>query len=203
MSRVFFKFLLIYLTTFHMGLTVLYLLPPNPVTKHYQNITHQYMDPIFTQNWNLFSPDPVVYNLKLIYRCEIANSSWSQWQDPISELIKSHQNNRLLFKGKLIYTYHGMYRNLLNKNSNSMKASNCDSKDLGCENKRRQAFSSTPEVKIVNDFVRAVCKSQFGNDKNQFKIVKIYPKKFSERNLVSASHPAITAFESGGDFANP
>lgn len=201
MDRFLLKFVFIGLVVFHLGMTILYLLPNNPGTKYYQSFSRTYMDPIFTQNWKLFSPDPVVYNLKLFYRCKTTNDLWSPWQDPVAMLVQSHQDNRLLFKGKLIYVYHGLYRNLLNKNATSMETTKCKRDDALCEIKRKQEIAKTAEAQIVTRFVATVCKRQNHLATNEFRIIKEYPKKFSERHLENANQPIQIAFESREFYA--
>lgn len=201
MLNQFIKLLFVFVIIFHVGMTVLYLLPANPATQYYSGLSKSYMNPIFSQNWNLFSPDPVVYNLRLLYRCEKGKTQWSNWFDPAVKLVRKHQSNRFLFKGKLIYVYHNLYRNLLNTSSDLAKKFNCAKDDAGCEKRFRFELKQTQEAKLVSKFVKTMCQKQSYNLKNEFKIVKVYPKKFSERHDRKATRPIVIGFDSRDYYA--
>lgn len=91
---------LILLLIVHTLLVVLSLTPDNPVKKQYQDRIQGYMDPLFTQNWKLFAPNPVSQHRSLAAQARIVDprtgkTTESEWLDLSQPLIKQKQQNRL------------------------------------------------------------------------------------------------------------
>ncbi len=164
--------------SWHVLATALYLGPNNPMTKHYQPAIQAYMEPFFIQNWNLFAPEPATSSLQMWYRCE-DNKSWSKWMDPLSNLIKQHQANRFTHKGKLIYVYQGLSRNLLNDYVTKKNQLKC--RDKACEDQLMTNMKSVNHYKMAQKFVSSLCLTR-NSKTSQFQILKVYPKSYSKRH---------------------
>jgi len=53
---------------FHFGLTVAYVLPPNPASTAWQRLLDATIGRYYSQNWQLFAPDPLAQNYALYVR---------------------------------------------------------------------------------------------------------------------------------------
>jgi hypothetical protein len=74
----------------HFALVALSLMPPNPLRHQFQFEIQRYLTPWFTQNWNLFAPNPVNGNFSLLvqYRYETASElHTSQWIDVTTPIL--------------------------------------------------------------------------------------------------------------------
>lgn len=108
--------------TFHLGMHILYLAPPNPATHQYSDFIETYMGTFFTQNWHLFAPEPATSSLQISYRC----NSLHDWQYPINDLLKSHKSFPFTAKGKQTYVLQNLAREIYNgkilkKNDDSIR----------------------------------------------------------------------------------
>ncbi|MBS2964552.1 hypothetical protein KGA66_15965 [Actinocrinis puniceicyclus] len=55
----------------HLAATFLYNAPANPVSQRYAEAVHWWMDPLFSQNWRLFAPNPISENLRIEARASL------------------------------------------------------------------------------------------------------------------------------------
>lgn len=91
----------------HFAMTALYVSPLSPVkVRHYRTVL-DYMEPVFYQDWHLFSPSPPDYDLKLHVRCRMVERGTgrkrrSDWVDISSDLVRRHQEIRLSPLGALV-----------------------------------------------------------------------------------------------------
>lgn len=96
------KNLLMFLTiivSIHCLLTICYNLPTNPFSKKHENIIHSYMNPLFSQTWTLFAPNPVSSNNNLQVQFYTAENK-SKWFD-ISSYYQKYSRKYYLHP----YTY--------------------------------------------------------------------------------------------------
>ncbi|MET8861741.1 DUF5819 family protein [Nonomuraea sp. NPDC004580] len=63
------------LLSFHFIATFLYLAPSNPISEQSASILNGYIKPYFHQNWELFAPDPVDYNTRVLVRAKARDST--------------------------------------------------------------------------------------------------------------------------------
>lgn len=168
----------------HLGSTALYLAPNNPLKKYYESSVKAYMDPIFTQNWMLFAPEPARYSLKFWYRCknETTGTSWSDWKDPMAPLIREHQDFRFTFKGKLLYVYQAIARSTLNHYVMTSRKLECQS-EKDCHDQIQAKIKKGIYYPVAERFTRDLCLAENPtNNLAQFQILKIFPKSYSHRN---------------------
>ena len=79
---------------FHFAIVFIYLSPDNPVRDRYWDWIERYMTPLFTQNWNLFAPNPVNRHENLPIRFEYKDakggtkqSEWMEISRPIVQAL--------------------------------------------------------------------------------------------------------------------
>ncbi|WP_283134314.1 DUF5819 family protein [Rhizohabitans arisaemae] len=69
----------------HFGMTFLYVAPWNPAYDKSASVVEGYMNPYFGQNWELFAPDPIDYNARVLVRAKVKDASgWERhtgWLD--------------------------------------------------------------------------------------------------------------------------
>jgi len=91
--------LLIAALTIHFGLLAIYLMPYNPVKVHLNELSTRYVDPIFTQRWELFAPEPIIGSKVFLVSCRIPDESGemheTQWIDVTTRLYDMHYRSRI------------------------------------------------------------------------------------------------------------
>lgn len=66
----------------HMAATFLYNAPTNPVSQKYAGPLHDWMTPVFTQNWQLFAPNPLSEEIDVQARGSLTGSGQvTAWRD--------------------------------------------------------------------------------------------------------------------------
>lgn len=84
----------------HFGIVILSLTPDNPVKQRHREFIQAYMDPLFTQSWKLFAPNPVSQHRNLSAQARIVNPrteevTETEWVDITEPMIKEKQGKRL------------------------------------------------------------------------------------------------------------
>jgi Family of unknown function (DUF5819) len=81
---------LLYVLLFiHFSIVGLSLLPNNPISHVHKSQIRSYVDPFFTQNWNLFAPNPIASNQTLLieftthYKKDSVTSKWLDIKDAV------------------------------------------------------------------------------------------------------------------------
>ena len=69
-----------FIMLFHASMTVLYNSPINPIKVKLGFIIDNYMNPLFSQNWNLFAPNPVSTNMDIVTRGGYKDSNGNEKQ---------------------------------------------------------------------------------------------------------------------------
>ena len=93
------------LLTVHSTLTVAYLLPDNPLSRALAPVTHRYMEPLLTQDWRMFAPDPSTSSAKFWYRYQTAGGEWTNWRDPAESLLREFQKFPVTYKGHILWLH--------------------------------------------------------------------------------------------------
>ena len=66
----------------HLSATFLYNAPSNPVSQRYAKQIQWWMEPLFTQNWRLFAPNPISENVSVQARASLSpDGSVTEWVD--------------------------------------------------------------------------------------------------------------------------
>lgn len=167
----------------HIICTILYNVPANPLTGTYNGHVSNYMDPLFTQKWLLFAPEPATFDLKLWYKVKNEHS-WSSWFDPLEPVLKKHHHMRFTYNAKLLYVYGNIARDLSIANEALTLQFPCGENDTACKKRRNDSLEMTPEFILAKRYVKRDILSSFATtkiDSIQIMIIQLYPKQFSER----------------------
>ena len=77
----------------HFSFIILSVVPFNPIVNKTDKTVSKYTNPIFTQNWALFAPDPIDRNTSLQIKAYYKNGNESKWLDSSNTIItKMHKN---------------------------------------------------------------------------------------------------------------
>jgi hypothetical protein len=168
----------------HLLFTILHNAPANPLTKSYQPATERYIEPYFTQRWQLFAPEPATYMLKLWYRVKV-NQTWEHWTDPLAPILAKHQHNRFTYNAKLLYVYGNLARDLKYEYESIGTRLSCADTSQACTRQREDSLQQTNSyrqaVRYVIDDYQTSDRNAFQPDSIQMLVVQIYPKQYSER----------------------
>lgn len=168
----------------HGAMTVLYLSPPNLLSNQAIGVVKSYMQPLFYQDWHLFSPDPGFSTTQLWMRCG-QDESWGPWFDPFSKLLEEHYATRVTGRGKLLYVYNGIGRGLYEAMGAQQKACGADEERCSEENLAVEV-TETSHFDLASRFASDVCAALHiparNADSFQIRVVDLTPKKFSQRN---------------------
>lgn len=77
----------------HFSIVIADVIPYNPITNKHQQSIDQYMNPVFSQNWHLFAPEPVAHNDGIQVKVEFADSRDSGWVDITTPMIDEMHKN--------------------------------------------------------------------------------------------------------------
>lgn len=165
--------------TIHVVCTAAYLWPQNPMTRYYLPVVSRYIDPLFSQRWMLFAPEPATNSLKLWTRYECAGR-WTGWRDPAAPLMAIHQHNRFSSAGKLLYISNNLARELSRETAAAALRSHCRN-DPGCDARRNAEIRRSPTFQRAVTYARrnAPCTAS----SLQIMIVQLFPTQYSERHL--------------------
>ena len=141
----------------HIVCTILYLLPHNPMTNYYGSYVNAYMFPFFSQNWNLFAPEPSTDRVRLLVRCKKYN--WSQWHDPGKKILDKHHKSRILGYGKILYVYRNMARDLISTSSQLSDSYKCFNNDKVCLEKFFPILKKTEAWRQASRLAKFTCYS--------------------------------------------
>ncbi len=97
----------------HFAMTALYLLPLNPLKLRYGGTVISYMEPIFTQKWSLFAPEPLTVARVLLVRCKGPDGAVSTWEDVTSPLMHDKWSSRFTPSDRLLSAEYGAVAILL------------------------------------------------------------------------------------------
>ncbi|WP_255404712.1 DUF5819 family protein [Thermoactinomyces sp. DSM 45892] len=69
-------------------------MPKNPISNEISPIVNTYVSPLFTQNWHLFSPNPLMRNDVVYMQLKFKDSSTpSDWFDITTPMLKANYKN--------------------------------------------------------------------------------------------------------------
>jgi len=171
----------------HFLMTLVYLSPPNLLRMQLDELATSYMNPLFYQNWHLFSPHPGITTTKLAVRCADRTGEWSEWADPTVSFYPEHYRYRFLGYGKLLraYTYPATnLRDLVrDKRSACLEAASSDA-DPACDGQTiAAALPAGPELALATRYALRACAAGFPQaERAQFKLLEFYPLQYTERN---------------------
>ncbi|SDW77482.1 hypothetical protein SAMN05444487_10665 [Marininema mesophilum] len=109
----------------HFAVTAFYLTPDNALKTKWWKPLNQYMEPLFSQNWKLFAPNPVSQNKDLWVKVRIVTpegkTKETGWKNITRPLFKKKQAERLSSEGRVIRYLHAGMRSFENKDTTEQK----------------------------------------------------------------------------------
>ena len=81
---------------FHAAMSVLFVLPPNPIGESVRPLVLAYTHPVFEQYWNVFAPTPIETDVSVFARTKprgAADSAAGPWVDVSKTLIDEDKKN--------------------------------------------------------------------------------------------------------------
>lgn len=84
--------LVVVLTT-HFAFILLSVIPFNPITFKKSDLIYAYVDPLFTQTWTLFAPEPIHTNDALQVQLEFDDGQTSEWIDATYPVVDRMHDN--------------------------------------------------------------------------------------------------------------
>lgn len=107
------------LLSFHFLVVVAHNSPPNPVKLRHALFINGYMNTFFTQDWHLFSPNPISYDAVLLVKSRIKHRTTggvveTDWVDITTPLLERMHESRFSSLGSLthIHVYTLLQRSL-------------------------------------------------------------------------------------------
>ena len=70
----------------HFGITLVYLMPLNPITLRIAPVAERYMAPWFAQDWHLFAPDPINETRMLLVSCRVRQANGMMVETPWADV---------------------------------------------------------------------------------------------------------------------
>lgn len=156
----------------HLSLTALHLLPKNPISVRIGAVTSFYINSFFSQNWQLFAPEPGSSSTKFFYRCFYFDK-WGGVLDPFYTLERFHYKTLISGVGKLVYVFNNVGRDFYSK---KIHYENFVEEDLS------KNFYQTKEFLNMRTLLRHLCYIENKDAiAGEVQVVRVYVKKFSER----------------------
>ncbi len=81
--------------TAHFTATTLHLAAGSLVGLSFGGLTASYMNPLFSQKWALFAPDPPLQNRSFHYQCADSSGIETTWMGSLKNLTEQHQRHRI------------------------------------------------------------------------------------------------------------
>lgn len=184
----------------HLLMTAIYLGPPNLAKLELQKLVFRYMEPVFIQNWHLFSPMPAISSTKMPVRCQASNGTWTEWVDPLEDLYATHYRTRISGHGKLLMLYRAvgadLHERLAEQRGQCLAEANEEGSDpeLCGLSHLAPRVEDQPERALASRYASEICSANLGEQyqASQFKVMDFVPVKFSERNTSTARWGSVT-----------
>lgn len=135
-------FILIIIFVAHFSLTILFVLPPNPI-KTTIKLPSIYIGKYFYQDWGLFAPDPISMDISVLVKCVDNNESETPFWNITDDF--NRYNNRKNRIQRVVVNYAHSYINASREEMPLLKLCNINPDHASCaqlrkaENDRREA----------------------------------------------------------------
>ncbi|MED1270808.1 DUF5819 family protein [Bacillus mycoides] len=154
-----------------MTMTLLYNSPINPVKVKLNSFVQGYMHPLFTQNWQLFAPNPVSTNMDIItrglYKDSNGKEQETEWINYTKTFTTGLQNNRFDINRLTL-------AGVRNAGSNVQESLSKDKSFF-----EKQNTKNNMNLHILYDVSRRVLIKEYGNKIDEIEI-KILNTEFPE-----------------------
>ncbi|GAB3802707.1 DUF5819 family protein [Virgibacillus kimchii] len=109
-------FILLTYTLFHFSMVFLHAAPINPVKTSNLSTIERYIYPFFSQNWQLFAPDPVNVNTNILVQYKTQDGEVSDWHNISKMLINANRKNPISAYSKASRIPTGIYHGVFSEN---------------------------------------------------------------------------------------
>lgn len=191
-----FPALLILVLTFHFLMTLAYLTPLNPMKLYFQHVNLAYMQPFFSQNWQLFAPNPVHDTRVLMVSCRIRDTDGkmitTEWSDISTPLREAFYENRLVPADRLERLQTGVTRVIFGQDEVLVELQERRSEADNEFNKmvdelmQKEEQNKQEATEVLNRIGSSHCDRLYGKDRTEEVRVRLavleFPR-FSQRHL--------------------
>jgi hypothetical protein len=172
----------------HFFLVSLTVMPMNPISNAMKNITSKYVDPLFTQNWHLFAPDPIENNTAIQMKIYNNKNNESEWIDATTKMTKVMHNNYVSPYNRIARMPEAITSEMLKDDPDIIELKKRykqkSPEKLKILNKIEQKKYNA-NLKILNRYSSAYIKAIEPDKYNEYVKIRILEKKsipFSQRN---------------------
>lgn len=154
------------------------------------SIGKSYADPIFEQNWHLFSPTPLITEYQIHVRYQKVGEEWSGWHWIQEDVLKKHHAYRFSTHGKLLYIFSALERELINSYKQEYhERTKSDSQQIPSdihEDVANELILSTNAGKHLQRYcVNAFSGEEDVLDNFQVKIIEVFPVEYTDYESVN------------------
>lgn len=101
---------LLLLLAFHFTIVVLYNSRPNPIKRRHDRFITAYMTPLFAQDWHLFAPSPISFDVILMLKTRLRHRTTAQlyetdWVDVTTPILRQLHRRRFSSLGSLAHIH--------------------------------------------------------------------------------------------------
>jgi hypothetical protein len=191
-----FPLLFLAVLSIHFAATLVYLMPANPVKLRLLPVVSRYIEPFFTQKWELFAPDPLVDTRLLLVSCRLDDGSETEWSDMTTPLREAYYHNRLSPSARIDRaqqsSIHLIYRpdDPLFARLLRLKEDTAEYRELAAQYGQERLQLATRGKRVLSRTGAVECDRLYGTGRTQavrVRMVQIKAPPFSKRQLTNAA----------------
>lgn len=175
-------------TVIHFLILTLHAGPINPVYAKYRVPIEQYVNPLLTQHWNLFAPDPVEETQNILVQYRTSTNETSDWYNISKPLLEANQSNIISPYNKTARIPSSLYFSIFNKNTLVSKMEDNTSEeefDKAIDmDKIKESRSKQVDLlyRFANSNIPLITNTDEEVEEVKVKIMNVNAIPFSERN---------------------
>jgi hypothetical protein len=183
---------------FHFLVLVIYNAPPNPVKIKHLRFIELYLNPFFTQDWHLFSPTPINYDVILLIKSRMRDKLTgelveSDWIDITTPIIEQLHKNRFSPLGTLIHIHvKSVFQRMLSPHYGEIVRRLCEEepenpicKGKSPDFKARNSFADQVTVRIASAHALKLYGIGYEIHEVKFRIILNKFPRFSKRHEIN------------------
>lgn len=120
------------------------------------------MNPLFTQNWKLFAPNPVSKNNTFFVRSKFSDGEETDWIDITSHMIDQNFKNRFSPYNRLVRIQRGVFNSLFDKDDVTVKIMEKIDRDELDEDDFREILESDEQIKVATELLNRYAQAYIG-----------------------------------------
>jgi len=180
-----FRIFLFLLLLIHFTIIAFHHLPNNPIKHQYKFEIENYVNPFFSQEWKLFSPNPANSNMSLYYKFTFYKDSLvvknSNWLDVSGPIIR-HRGDKFWSPGqRVLKHFSSCYINVIDTNS-----------------KARELIAKNDTLRLdsikASRFIRTAIENSYGH-KGILDFSKFVYNNFEKKSLVNNYDSVLVGYK--------